>query len=134
MKVKAKKLKSSKDLPTLTDWCEGFAHKAALDLYQLFEEERNKVGADNYKHLTATFLAGFISALVFRSLAYMPEGIKSDKDKCNYAMESFGDLKVRVQEAVAAGFAGGMRTWSGKDVDYFCQVKVVPEPINKEMC
>lgn len=128
MKSKSKKPK----LKTLEEWCEEFAHKAAMDVYQLFEDERDKVGSENYKVMTATFIAGLLSALVFRSLAFVPEKLKSDKDKCDYAEQSFADLKIRIQEAVAAGFAGGMKTWSGKNVDYYCQVKVMPEPANME--
>lgn len=130
-----KKVKGKVKQPeTLVEWCEDFSRKAAIDVYTMFEEERDKVGAENHRHLTVTFLAGFVSALVYRSLANIPDSIKSDEERCQYANDSFSDLKMRIQEAVASGFSGGMRTWSGRTVDYYCQVKVVPEPKNKDFC
>lgn len=130
--IKRHRKKRAKPLLTLEEWCEDLASKTALNIYELFEDQAAIVGPDNHRHLFSVFLAGIISATVYRSLAICPANLKSDEERCRYAEDSFTDMKNRIQEAVAAGFTGGMKSWSGESLDYYCQVKVMPEAANKE--
>lgn len=131
---KTKKIirKDTEDQGALESWCEGIATKAALDIYYLFEEQSEDVGVENHRTMMITFLAGFISAVIYRSLAVIPADLTNKKAKEAYVEASFADMKGQIMEAVAAGFTGGVKSWSGQTVDYYCQVKVTPEPTNKD--
>lgn len=126
--------KRGKNIVTLETQCEEFATLLAEEVYFRLEDELDKIGPDNYRHLAATFIAGLTSALVYRSLTKIPGNLKTKQAKFDWAQDSFLDMKTRIQEAVASGFTGGMKAWSGKDLDYYCTIKVTPEPKNTEPC
>jgi len=70
---------------------------------------------------------------VYAELNERDKSLKTKEEMLNFAMKNFAALKVSIQESVAAGFQGAVSTFSGQQVDYYCQVKPIPEPINKRM-
>lgn len=128
------KSKKSKELATLNEWCEKFTTDLATDVYYALEDQASFVGEAAYTTMVAQFLSGYIAAICYRSLINMPEDIVDKEEQYKYAKNSFQNIKAMICQAVSAGVTGGVKTWSGKDVDYYCLLKVTPEPVNKEMC
>lgn len=126
--------KQSKELASLDEWCEKFTQDLATEVYHALEDNLEFVGEKAYLNMLAQFLSGYVAAITYRSLAAMPESIVDRKEQCKYAENSFRDMKTRICNAVSAGVSGGMKTWSGQEVDYYCLIKVVPEPASKEIC
>lgn len=77
--------------------------------------------------LHVNFIARFIGAYVYQALMQKPEKPCSKDDLLKFTRENFKASKQAIQDAVSAAFTGAMNTFSGKTVEYYCQVKVVPE-------
>lgn len=128
-----KKINQSKELATLNEWCEKYTTDLATEVYHALEDNREFVGEESYKRMLAQFLSGYVAAITYRSLAFRPKDVVDKEAQFKYAKESFAAMKTMICDAVAAGVSGGMGSWSGKQVEYYCLIKVVPEPVNKEM-
>lgn len=128
-----KKTKQSKELATLNEWCEKFTTDLATEVYYALEDQADFVGEAAHMNMLAQFLSGYIAAICYRTLTRMPEAVVDKEEQYKYAKGKFQDIKSMICNAVSAGVTGGVKTWSGKDVDYYCLLKVVPEPVNREM-
>jgi len=83
--------------------------------------------------VAVNFLARFAGTLVYRSLKQQaPTTCKTPEEMVQFTGRNFAGMKVCVQEAISAAFSGAMKTYAGQDIEYYCQVKPVPEPLNKE--
>lgn len=80
------------------------------------------------------FLAAFVGALVHMALSDRGSGEIKGKELEKYVIDNFAHVKHRVQEAVAAGFTGAMNEHSKEEIEYYCQVKVVPPVVNNKVC
>lgn len=101
---------------------------------QYIEKQQKAKDAKTSTSILMHFIAGLTSAIVFSSLKSQPKDEKpmSNKQLHDFVMKSFLDTKLSMQEAVAAGFQGGMNTFSGQNIEYYCCIKTVPEPLNKK--
>lgn len=86
---------------------------------------------DKFGVMMSAFLATFVGNMVYKKLQEKPETAMSKEDLFKFTKDNFIGVRMQVQEAVAAGVSGAMTTYSGKHVEYYCQVKPVPEPISK---
>lgn len=77
--------------------------------------------------LHVNFIARFIGAYVYQALMQKPEKACGKEELLKFTKENFKASKQAVQDAVSAAFSGAMSAFSGKDIEYYCQVKVVPE-------
>ena len=91
---------------------------------------------DEFKEVYTQALAKTVSGLVYGSLIEPPRKVVQEGKKAHikWMESSFLDAKARIQAAVAAGFQGAIKAYSDMDVEYYCEVKLVPEPLNKEPC
>lgn len=83
--------------------------------------------------LPVACLATLVRSLALRSM--MEPGdvrkCKSVEELHKLTQDSFATMKFSIQEAVALGFTDAMSSYAGKHLEYFCQVKTVPEPTGK---
>lgn len=75
-----------------------------------------------------TFLADAVCTFVYH---FVNENAKSGMS-AEDAIEAYKKYKQSVEEAVAVGFQSAMEKYSGKTVEYYAQIRIVPEPVNKE--
>lgn len=95
----------------------------------LDSQTKSRGGGKAAKFVAMTFLARFIGIFIYRVLTDKKEGTK--EEACKYAIDNLADAKSKLQDAVAAGFQGAMTTFAGKQIEYYCQVKIVPPVISK---
>ncbi len=86
------------------------------------------------KDLGINFVAAFIGAVVYKTLRERPVHIKTREEMLTHTTKSFAETKLKIQDAVAAGFQGAMQTYTKQSIDYYCQVKTIPPAFNKEPC
>lgn len=98
-----------------------------MKFFTIAEKNRSK---EVSHELSINFIASIIGAKVFLTLK---EAAQSDS-KIGSALNKFAELKIDIQNAVAAGFQGGMQEFSGQNLEYYCQVKLVPGIKNKMEC
>lgn len=110
---------------------EDLAQQLVCETFKLLDILEKQSGAGQ---LPSKFLACFIGALVFRQLSAKLPSSMGQEEKYKIACKNFTNVKSAAQDAVAAGFSGAMSSYSGMSVEYYCQVKAVPEAANKEPC
>ncbi len=88
-------------------------------------------GVDHAQKIYSSVIASIISAVVYKSMADIPDSITVDQERYEWVAESYMQTKVVMQNSVAAAFKNAMLTYSGKESDYYCLVKMVPEAVNK---
>ena len=59
---------------------------------------------------------------------------KSKKAKADYVTKHFNDLKAMMQISIADAFAKAMNEFANQNCEYYCEIKLAPEPINKLEC
>jgi len=114
------------DDKALNKWAETLAMQVALDAFKQIEDKSRNLGSDATKFIATMFLSSFIGGLLFRTL-----NEKNDKVDPNIAIKNTGILKGQIQDAVSVGFQNAMSAFIGQNVEYYCQIKMVPEMTSK---
>lgn len=78
-------------------------------------------------------MAGIVGNVVMKRLQEDLSGLPDDK-KLDVAMENFAIAKVEISDAVALGVQTAMTKFSGSPVEYYCQIRPTPEPMNRKPC
>lgn len=96
------------------------------DVFKMIERQTgtNKEAA---KYIQAMFVSRFVQMVVASAL----EENKHVSDK--ELLKVMSETKMALQNAVAAGFQNAMTEFSGRQVEYYCQIKVVPEPVSNKL-
>jgi len=130
------KFKKKEKTVSIEEWSRGFGSKLAYQVISAMVAQKETVGEENFKMITMTFIAGFISALLNTLMREeMPSEDKlTIEEKYKIAESNFEDFKLRLQDSVAAGFQAGVLSWSGQTMEYYALIKPVPEPVNKRPC
>ena len=124
-------MKSKKLQPP--DFTQKLSKFMVQETFRILEFQEKEKGIEFYRVLSQQYLAKMIAAIVFKSLKDRPEHIKNNEEMADYSVKNFKDLKNEIQEAVAQGFQGAMSTYSGNHVEYYCQIKILPETKNPGM-
>lgn len=99
-------------------------------------EVENEKGRDISGLVINEFVANFIAAVVYRHLTERPPGDKpkSNKEVLEFVKKNFLTVKIEMQDAVAMGFQKSMTAFANKEMEYYCEIKPMPEAINKKPC
>lgn len=107
--------------------------KMAEEIFVSLEAKEEELGLEGVKKLTSTIIAMISGALVLKALKSEPPGLSKqqlfEKSKTNFL-----NIKVQLQDALALGFSAALSSYSGQQCEYYCQVKVVPPPVNTKPC
>ncbi len=91
-------------------------------------------GDHDARELYTHFIAKLVGGIVYNSLTDLPGDVKGKEAQYNWTVKSFDNAKDRMQEAVSAGFQLALTKYTGVRTEYYCQIKPVPEPVNKQPC
>lgn len=83
------------------------------------------------------FLARFIALSVHKTLdAPLPKELKSKNERIKRMQERLRMIKSRIQDSVAVGFQSAISqyTANGEVLEYYVQIKEMPEPVTKYSC
>jgi hypothetical protein len=118
------------------DWMNRFANGLAADTMKILEAQKRMVGAEQTLNLKAGYLSVFVAELVSRVLTEAAKGGSRGAPALAQqdVMDAFADAKDRLQTAVAAGVEAALSNFSGKHLEYYCQIKPVPPAVNKTPC
>lgn len=126
--------KKTKEILTLDQWAEDFSISVSQEIYRTLDGiEKEKQGKLHTK-LPLAFLSRFVAITVYKTLTARPAHIKDNNAAYEYTLKEFNELKVATANAVASGFTAAMQQYSGKEVDYMCLIKLMPEPVNTKPC
>lgn len=79
-------------------------------------------------------IQNLISLVVWKSLSKIPEENMTREQHFQFTQRNFQEIKQRVQESVSAGVQEALESYSGKRIDYICQIVPMPPPINVIPC
>lgn len=127
MKTKAKKTSNM----VLDSWVEEFALHIANESIKLVEEIGKPKGAE--KQLASKFMQYYVEKMIVNAFKDV-EGKKMNQiEVFELAKNNYLAVKQEIQEEVARGFERAFKNFLGQSVEYYCQIKLVPEVANKEM-
>jgi len=112
-------------------WLDLLSERAVEQIFDAFAAKAEAHGQEFVNDLYLKFLENYTAYLVFQTLKAKPQ---DDKDRETFVLENFAALKIRAQDAVAFGFGNAMTAFTKNNVDYYCQIKIVPPAANKEPC
>lgn len=110
---------------------EGLAREAAhtvLASSMMLDKTVSDYAGDYY---VLSFLSAYLGGVVNQCLHKHADSVKSREEQAEEVMGAFRELKHNVQEAIGAGFAGGMSSFSGREIEYYCKINAIPEAPSK---
>lgn len=123
-------IKSSTD-----DWIDQFSDKLAAETMNTLITQGNMRGSGVAHKAFVVFVARLIGLAVWKSLNLKTKiENPTDKQQYQFTSDNYRDMKVSVQNAVAAGFTAAFKSFTSKEVEYYCDINPVSEPLNKLPC
>lgn len=113
------------------EWAETFSAPVIAEIIRVLRAEEKRMGGMAKNELMATFVTGFVGAMMYNSLVEYQGFAETKEQQLDITQKNFANTKTRLCEAVAQAFTAAMGNWSGRRVDYYCQVQPFPEPQNK---
>lgn len=118
------------------DECVGLVTKHVVnEVIRIIEDQKDLIGDTATHSVYLSVLSTFIGEMLTKTLKkkYVKEKM-SREEISEDVLKNFGNLKISIQEAVASGFSGAMKVFTGKTCEYYCKISLIPEPINKKPC
>ena len=107
------------------------AQRVFFETIKLLNAVRDQKGQEYLTIFNNKLLTSMIAYLVMDALTHNKGKLKRAETQYNRTVRQFTETKVDIQDAVALGFGGAMTTYSGKEVDYMCQITPIAEPQTK---
>lgn len=79
------------------------------------------------------FVNDFVQIVIAQALADF-DNKRTKKEKMKQVFNNFTALKESLQEQIANSFSQAMRKYAGQEIDYYCVIKQVAEPVNRRPC
>lgn len=114
----------------LNAWIESFSAFMADETLKVLRANCAKRGPDVSRALCIHFLARVLSSTVLDTLHERMENPQSEAEALRFNQKQFAELKIQVQDAVALSFQTAMSHYTGRQVEYYCTIKPVPDPVN----
>lgn len=108
----------------------------AAEVYNFLKQHQalNHAKRPFNKSPEVNFLAKYLSLTLYAALnIQMPASMTQDQ-KVEAIHKNLGLVKSDIQEAVVMAFQEEMTRFSGKPIEYYCQIAPVPNPINQVLC
>ncbi len=127
-------MKKTNKIVALTDYIENFTDYIASENYKLLINYSKTKTQDLSVKLLTSFIKSYIHLVVLEVFIQKPGMKLSKQEHFNYTSANFNQIKLLIQSAVAEGFNQAVLDFTSQNMDYYCIIKPMPEPINKEMC
>ncbi len=89
---------------------------------------------DGKSDLSIPFIRFFLTSLVTSVLMEtMPKDWSKQKQH-DHIHNNYKELKKSIEDLAADAFSNALSSYSGKNCEYYCQITVVPNPVNKISC
>lgn len=111
-------------------WADEVSRELVEETFKLLQGR----GMYAFRLAAVNFIARFVGVLTHEALRAKPKGKLNKEEQYKFVEGNFMKVKASLQECVAAGVQGAVSTFSGRKVEYYCVIKPVPEPVNKQLC
>lgn len=103
----------------------------------VFQTAQHLEDAQGYEHSSvflSSFLAAVITNLVVVTLDSCPDELMDSEERNEFATTNFQHLKQEIENVVGFSFRKGMKIFSGQHIDYYCEISLMPDAVNKNPC
>lgn len=114
-------------------WAEDFSVLLTNETFKLIDSKNKSNGPEAGRYVATTYLARFVGTLLFRTLTERNQLNTTKEEQEDFVMKNAAELKTAIQEAVSMGFQSAMTQFSGRQIEYYCQIKPVPEPVSNKV-
>lgn len=126
---------TKKTLPgSPTDDAHTIARQITEQILSILEKRDAKNGHLFSEDIEINLLGCLVAGVLYRELMRKPPQAVGKQELYEFTRDNVARVKDRVQQAIAVGFQSAMATYSGKHTDYYCLIRVTPEPVNKTPC
>lgn len=116
----------------LNHWIESFSTFMADEALKVLRAKSQDKGIEAYKALSLSFISRILGTVVLETLQDRPLHIDPNSEEmAAYNLRVFSELKRATQDAVAMAFTVATQHYSRKDIEYYCELKIVPPMISK---
>lgn len=115
-------------IKTLKSLADDLAIKLTIENFKFLDRALIGYSEKEIRYVSVSLLNKFFGALIYRTLVEPKTLNQSALEHEQYVMKNMGDLKNQIQDCIANSFQEAMGAFTGQPVEYYCQIKVVPEP------
>lgn len=127
--LKQKGLKMNKTI-TFAQWSTQVSQLMVRECFRVMSKQGKE--GELVRYVAKEFLYNFIGNLAMQTLEEgPPKKDPSKKEELDFVLGSFSSLKDQIQSSVGQAFGDAMSDFTGQDVEYYCQIKPIPEPTNR---
>lgn len=127
----------SKYVPAALDvnkYLENAAAIMADDINKQLMTKGYSFGPEVYREMTMHFLTRVLAMTVMNVMHYDKAPQTEDrKAAMDYTNEVMQEIKAEIAQSVGSAFTHALSRFFGQPIDYYCEIKVVPEPVNKRV-
>jgi hypothetical protein len=109
------------------------AQQLAESMFAAIENHKAFGGEEYARDIVVRLIERIVGTEIYNSLA-QPVKTTSKTEQYEAVTKNFIRTKMELQEAIALGFSTGASAFSGRLLDYYCQISTVPEQVNKLPC
>lgn len=118
----------------LKDYLDALTTEMVKEIGRIIGDNAEALGAEYTRQLEMQFLSGYIGSVLYGTLNKKQDDVKGKKARANAHIERARDLKEKMQDAVATGFAAGFIAYTEVPTEYYCKIVHLDAPSNKEPC
>ena len=126
-----------KTYSSMEEWADDFTSHTASAIMQALDQ----VGVWNKPELRRLVIQGLIGKIICDiglKVLTNYDNLNTSRDYREKAykkvMTEFLEFKNILQDDVASGLEEAMFLFTGRDIEYYCQIHVINQPSNKEPC
>lgn len=114
-------------------WLEDISDMLVVETLKIIDAKTRKEGDEAYRQVSAKFVERFIAAIMYKTLTEEAKINLPIKVLEDLHIKNANDMKRAIQDSVSQGFQYAMTAYSGKPMEYYCQIKLVPQPFSTKI-
>ena len=115
---------------SIEEQVDDFAGAISDNTVEMLFTQGNGIGTNTTNLLINSFLFYYLHKVLLDTLMHRAKGLTPEEAYKNVSKD-FLEMKSSIQETIGQSFHSALSTFSGRPVDYYCQINIVPDPINK---
>jgi transketolase len=110
----------------LNSWVEEISGYVSEETHKLIKNVGEVKKAE--ERIATKFVKFYVSEAVLNALKASQGTDMDNEEAYEFTKEKFKDIKEELQSEISQGFELAFKLFSGKSPEYYCQIRMVPEP------
>jgi hypothetical protein len=125
----------TEDIKTHT-WIKSFSKQMLSELFVMVNMQKEQKDPAVLRKLLNNFLSSFVGSMAITALSRTPaktDSVNSKEELMKFTQANLLSVKQDIAEAVSLGFEAALYNYSGKEIEYYCTIKPVSQPVSKKV-